>query len=583
MLRDRESNGSSVLLQGMLSQMKSCGTIAMLFLLAITIGCASTPTAPPPQPTPPTSVQAGTTTVVAVAPAAQPCCKKPTLPECLGLTGLGRGIAGAFHRLFSRLITGLDLTGRFPGLQPQDPLVPITDPANMAPDAPPALQAAAAAKEEEDSAKQKIMALRYLATLGCGGCYEKVEEGLLSALDDCTEEVRFEAVSALRGKSAYNCRFCKSSRCCSDKIRRKLNEVAYDVDVNGCYKEPSARVRRVARLALAACCGPVYSEGETIPSEGPPDPEAPAGPVEEPAVALGEPPPLFEGIQLVRFETDAQAILGTDPLLAQVDGEPIYESHVRVVVDARLAALKQSPIISTDDARWRQLMPLELQRLITWKLLYIEARKELRAPGSASANMPLSAAEVQQWFQWRTSGDPNISPQEMAAYFELHRSEFDAPTRVRWEHILVRKSRFNSREEALRVAEYLQNRAQGVQLPEVPFDRQQVDVKTNPLEPVNQIQPFIIQQTVQSQPIGQVSPLIEDGEGFHIVRVLDRETGGRAEYARVTEQIRQAIYRERRESTEKQFLARLRTSHEVWMFSDEAPKSVRLPPVAFPK
>ncbi len=338
--------------------------------------------------------------------------QKAYVTRVLGVNRTRARHRGAFHRLFSRLITGLDLTGRFPGLQPQDPLVPITDPANMAPDAPPALQAAAAAKEEEDSAKQKIMALRYLATLGCGGCYEKVEEGLLSALDDCTEEVRFEAVSALRGKSAYNCRFCKSSRCCSDKIRRKLNEVAYDVDVNGCYKEPSARVRRVARLALAACCGPVYSEGETIPSEGPPDPEAPAGPVEEPAVALGEPPPLFEGIQLVRFETDAQAILGTDPLLAQVDGEPIYESHVRVVVDARLAALKQSPIISTDDARWRQLMPLELQRLITWKLLYIEARKELRAPGSASANMPLSAAEVQQWFQWRTSGDPNISPKK---------------------------------------------------------------------------------------------------------------------------------------------------------------------------
>jgi hypothetical protein len=59
----------------------------------------------------------------------------------------------------------------------------------------PALKAAAKVKSEEDLAPQKIKAIKYLATIGCG-CYPGVREALLAALDDCTESVRYEAAIA---------------------------------------------------------------------------------------------------------------------------------------------------------------------------------------------------------------------------------------------------------------------------------------------------------------------------------------------------------------------------------------------------
>ena len=58
---------------------------------------------------------------------------------------------------------------RFPGLEAKPPVLAITDPANLGEDASPAVQAAAKVKAEEDGAQQKIKALRYLATIGCGG------------------------------------------------------------------------------------------------------------------------------------------------------------------------------------------------------------------------------------------------------------------------------------------------------------------------------------------------------------------------------------------------------------------------------
>jgi hypothetical protein len=41
--------------------------------------------------------------------------------------------------------------------------------------------------------------------------------------------------------------------CCSDKMTKKLVDLAYDRDEHGCYKEPSPRVRALALQAIKAC------------------------------------------------------------------------------------------------------------------------------------------------------------------------------------------------------------------------------------------------------------------------------------------------------------------------------------------
>jgi len=162
--------------------------------MVLCLGCAaaSSPVPSPiPEPSSPT-LQVGDTTVVALSPPAAPCCKKQTLPQFLGLDKLAGGLVGLVRNIGARISSRLDLAGRFPAIQdPPPPVLAITDPANLSPDSPPSVQAAAEVKAEEDSAAQKVQALKYLATIGCGGCYPSVEDALLAALDDCNEEVRF--------------------------------------------------------------------------------------------------------------------------------------------------------------------------------------------------------------------------------------------------------------------------------------------------------------------------------------------------------------------------------------------------------
>ncbi len=184
----------------------------------------------------------------------------PTIWDKLGVTG--------FHNcLESKLVNP---HGNHPGLEKKPLLKKIADPANLQSDNP-AIKAAAQIKQQEDLAPQKIKAIKYLATMGCG-CYQKtvdVRGALLTAMDDCTEEVRLAAAEALCQVAGSPCAECDGT-CCNAETMNKLQEHATAKNASGCYKEPSAEVRAMAQAALDACrrkLPPGYAE--TPPTTAP--------------------------------------------------------------------------------------------------------------------------------------------------------------------------------------------------------------------------------------------------------------------------------------------------------------------------
>ncbi len=169
----------------------------------------------------------------------------------------------------------------------QPPLLPINSPANLQ-SSNPAVQTAAQVMNDENQAPQKIAAIKYLATIGCGGCYPEVEASLLASLDDCTESVRFAAAKAFYDTTGHPCAHCNSKACCSARVRQKLSSVAYDMKDETCYVESSPRVRRMARLALMNCGSDCFGDANLTPLEGPAMAPTPAGPG---AAAPGAAPP----------------------------------------------------------------------------------------------------------------------------------------------------------------------------------------------------------------------------------------------------------------------------------------------------
>jgi hypothetical protein len=178
--------------------------------------------------------------------------------------------------------------GNRPNREPKPPLKAIADPANLeSPD--PAIKKAAEIKQAEDLKKQKIKAVKYLASIGCG-CYDidgEVTAAMVASMQDCTEDVRLETVKAIADAAAEGCCCkCGSVCCCNKDILTQLAIMAYERDDHGCYVEPSADVRQEAANAIEVCCpndlAPVViDEPEKIPPPAPPEPLPPETPGEE--------------------------------------------------------------------------------------------------------------------------------------------------------------------------------------------------------------------------------------------------------------------------------------------------------------
>jgi hypothetical protein len=562
------------------------------------IGCA-THQQTPEEPPLPTSAQAGDTTVVAIAAPAAHC--KTTLPDFLGITGLFKAIACGCDRLRNRL--GM----RFPGLEGKPPVLAITDPANMDPNAPPSVQAAAEVKSKEDAAEQKVKAIRYLATVGCTECYPDVETGLLEATRDCTEVVRYEAVKALREVAGSPCNACRHNSCCSPDIVRRLHELAYETDENCCFVEYSARVRRVARLALNACGGDTVYYVDT-PAEGPA--EAPAveggeGPPEETSTAgwlpgeassmfaqgaaAGQPPVGGYGSQY-----SSTPIADPDLIAARVNGEPILLSEVLSRVDVRLAAVASTTSPQERQRLRQQWLSAELQRAIDTLLLCQEARRTMPPneiahvvhyePLNAPAGQrPLPASDTvhdmlaeserlaAEWAKRCVDCPTDCTRQDVFAFYRTHLEQYRHPAQIRWERLGVRFDRVSCRAEAWDIITHLRAQIQGAPPSAGPnHNLQAVDVQAFEWTRYGELPQGPVGRTLATLPTGVVSTVLEDADGMYLVRVLERRDPTTPALDEIEVRVRDDLLHDRHASALEAHVHHLRQQAEVWTIFDSA-------------
>ena len=140
-----------------------------------------------------------------------------------------------------------------PALEPKPLALPLSHPAS-AQSPSPTVAAAHKTKKAKAAKAAKVKAVAVLAGEDCS-TNPHVEEGILAALDDMHADVRIAAVEAVI-RSRKSCDG-GCGGCCSDAIRKKLSKMALERTGPCCWFEPSSKARRLARLAVDACGGPL--------------------------------------------------------------------------------------------------------------------------------------------------------------------------------------------------------------------------------------------------------------------------------------------------------------------------------------
>src|SRR5262245_28475993 len=78
-----------------------------------------------------------------------------------------------------------------------------------------------------------------------------------------------------------------------------------------------------------------------------------------------------------------------------------------------------------------------------------------------------------------------------------------------------------------------------------------------------------IDRAVFTLEVGKLSQTIEDDQGFHIVRVKERQEAGQVSFLEAQPKIKEAIDRQRRIADQQKYLAELRTRTTVWTIFDQ--------------
>lgn len=164
---------------------------------------------------------------------------------------------------------------------------------------------------------------------------------------------------------------------------------------------------------------------------------------------------------------------------------------------------------------------------------------------------------------------------QMLTYFQKHSAQWDTPARARWEQITARWENFGSRPEAIAT---LARWGDDVMVRQVSFaevarahSQEYAAEQGGVHDWVTQgnLRSTAIDEALFSLPVGAMSRILQDEEGCHIIRVIERDDVKRASFAECQPEIKKALQSGGEAERKKEYIEKLRDKTPVWNVFDE--------------
>lgn len=274
-------------------------------------------------------------------------------------------------------------------------------------------------------------------------------------------------------------------------------------------------------------------------------------------------------------------------ILAQRDSlvQAQLPNLVRQLVDAKLAyydaltVVPQEALKNMEDQVAKHFEKVEMPKFLEFyqAQTYQDLDARLRAGGTSLARhrrLYFERTLAAQWLAQKVKVNEDVGYEEMWAWYQQHLGEFEQPAQARWEQISVRISKYPSRQAAWAALAQAGNQVlDGRPFAEVA--RQFSDAPNaadgglRDWTSLGSLRSEILNQAVFTLPIGAMSPILEDGDWLHIVRVIDRQEARRIPFVEAQVKIREEIRKQRTQIQHQAYLDQLRQRAPVWTVLDD--------------
>jgi len=194
-----------------------------------------------------------------------------------------------------------------------------------------------------------------------------------------------------------------------------------------------------------------------------------------------------------------------------------------------------------------------------------ELDEKLRKLGTSLEHEKRSFFErelAKQWLFQQVKRDDEITYDQMVTYYRQHLGEFSTPSRVKWEELMVRSVKYPSDAAANDALARMGNQV----IAGASFSEVAKAASDGPTATKGGAWDWTIKGSLRCQeidralftlPIGQLSPIIKDANGYHIVRATAREDAKVAPFLDAQVDIREKIIKQRSDKQIRDYLAKL--------------------------
>jgi len=224
-------------------------------------------------------------------------------------------------------------------------------------------------------------------------------------------------------------------------------------------------------------------------------------------------------------------------------------------------------------------LPLKLKKLNAASRGDLDER--LRQFGSSLEAMRRGHFERNIAMMWRSrqaKDDAEITHEEMLQYYRDHAKDFEITARARWEHLMVKFDKYESKTAAYKaLAEWGNQIQRGATISTLAAahsdDPSSVDGGKHDWTTKDSLVSSVLDKAVFGLPVGQLSQILEDEQGFHIVRVVDRQESGKKAFTDVQKEIKNHIRDLRGDQKAQAYIDELRKQIPVWTIYDNQPQA----------
>jgi hypothetical protein len=194
----------------------------------------------------------------------------------------------------------------------------------------------------------------------------------------------------------------------------------------------------------------------------------------------------------------------------------------------------------------------------------IEARRQVFIEQNAAS----------YWLQQQVKGDKEITYEMMLKYYREHSALWEISAKVSWEHIFCsfRKHNDDKTLAGQLIAGWGNELLQGKSFAEVAKthsdDISSEDGGKEKLTSKGALISVVLDNALFTLPVGTLSQILQDEQGLHIVRVLERKDARKIPFNEVQAEIKKKIRDEEADDEMKHYLDKLRSQTMIWTVFD---------------